>query len=88
MTMVGGCQSTAVGEDYDYCKYDDDYQDDDDDDYDDYQDWGTDLTIMMRREAYDASRLQVKAGYKTIACNKTHWFDTYTHGGVTKQSHL
>ena len=38
MTMVGGCQSTAVGEDYDYCKYDDDYQDDDDDDYDDYQD--------------------------------------------------
>ena len=61
-----GCLSTALGEDYDYYNYDDDYQDNDDD----YQDGGADLTIMIRREAYNASRLQVKADHKTIACNE------------------
>ena len=75
-----GCQSTAVGEDYDYYNYDDDYQDDDDDDDDDdYQDGGADLTIMMRREAYGASRLQVKAGHKTIACDEAQ---SYTDADV------
>ena len=58
---------------------DDNDNDDDDDDDDDYQDGGADLTIMMRREAYDASRLQVKAGHKTIAYDEAQ---SYTDADV------
>ena len=49
------------------------------DKYEVCQDGGADLTIMMRREAYGASRLQVKAGHKTIACDEAQ---SYTDADV------